>query len=119
MKRSKFSLSHYKLFTCKMGQLVPTAWYEALPGDTIQAATSALVRCAPLVTPDALQKTLETLQEVAQERQGELWCVFGCGGDRDPGKRPQMGKVAQLAQHVIVTSDNPRTEDPAKIILLS
>ena len=68
-------------------------------------------------TPDALQKTLETLQEVAQERQGELWCVFGCGGDRDPGKRPQMGKVAQLAQHVIVTSDNPRTEDPAKIIL--
>lgn len=68
-------------------------------------------------TPDALQKTLETLQEVAQERQGELWCVFGCGGDRDPGKRPQMGKVAQLAQHVVVTSDNPRTEDPAKIIL--
>jgi UDP-N-acetylmuramoyl-L-alanyl-D-glutamate--2,6-diaminopimelate ligase len=68
-------------------------------------------------TPDALQKTLETLQEVAQERHGELWCLFGCGGDRDPGKRPQMGKIAQLAQHVVVTSDNPRTEDPAKIIL--
>ena len=68
-------------------------------------------------TPDALQKTLETLQEVAQERHGELWCVFGCGGDRDPGKRPQMGKISQLAQHVVVTSDNPRTEDAAKIIL--
>jgi len=51
MKRSKFSLSHYKLLTCKMGQLVPVAWFEALPGDTIQQATSALVRCAPLVTP--------------------------------------------------------------------
>ena len=51
MKRSKFSLSHYRLLTCKMGQLVPVAWYEALPGDTIQAATSALIRCAPLVTP--------------------------------------------------------------------
>lgn len=51
MKRSKFSLSHYKLLTSKMGQLVPVAWFEALPGDTIQQATSALIRCAPLVTP--------------------------------------------------------------------
>ncbi|WP_295752510.1 UDP-N-acetylmuramoyl-L-alanyl-D-glutamate--2,6-diaminopimelate ligase [Undibacterium sp.] len=67
-------------------------------------------------TPDALEKTLITLQQVAQERQGELWCVFGCGGDRDPGKRPQMGKFSELAQHVVVTSDNPRTEDPALII---
>lgn len=51
MKRSKFSLSNYKLLTCKMGQLVPVGWFEALPGDTIQQATSALVRCAPVVTP--------------------------------------------------------------------
>lgn len=51
MKRSKFSLSHFKLFTSKMGQLIPVTWFEALPGDTIQMATSALVRCAPLVTP--------------------------------------------------------------------
>lgn len=51
MKRSKHSLSHYKLLTCKMGQLVPVGWYEALPGDTIQHATSALVRAAPLNTP--------------------------------------------------------------------
>jgi UDP-N-acetylmuramoyl-L-alanyl-D-glutamate--2,6-diaminopimelate ligase len=67
-------------------------------------------------TPDALEKTLQALQQVAQERQGNLWCVFGCGGDRDPGKRPQMGKIAQIAQHVVVTSDNPRTEDPEKIL---
>jgi len=51
MKRAKFSLSHYKLLTCKMGQLVPVSWFEALPGDTVQQAVSALVRCAPLVTP--------------------------------------------------------------------
>jgi len=51
MKRSKFSLSNYKLMSCKMGQLVPVTWFEALPGDTIQHATSALIRCAPLVTP--------------------------------------------------------------------
>lgn len=51
MKRSKFSLSHYKLLSCNMGQLVPVTWFEALPGDTIQQATAALVRCAPVVTP--------------------------------------------------------------------
>ena len=67
-------------------------------------------------TPDALEKTLENLREVAQERQGALWCVFGCGGDRDAGKRPQMGRIAGLADHLIVTSDNPRNEDPAQII---
>ncbi|MFZ6849147.1 UDP-N-acetylmuramoyl-L-alanyl-D-glutamate--2,6-diaminopimelate ligase [Undibacterium sp. RuRC25W] len=67
-------------------------------------------------TPDALEKTIGALRHVAQERHGELWCVFGCGGDRDPGKRPQMGKIAESADHVVVTSDNPRSENPAIII---
>jgi UDP-N-acetylmuramoyl-L-alanyl-D-glutamate--2,6-diaminopimelate ligase len=67
-------------------------------------------------TPDALEKALETLRPVAQARQGELWCVFGCGGDRDAGKRAPMGAAALLADHLIVTSDNPRSEDPADII---
>jgi UDP-N-acetylmuramoyl-L-alanyl-D-glutamate--2,6-diaminopimelate ligase len=67
-------------------------------------------------TPDALEKTLQALRQVAHERGGELWCVFGCGGDRDPGKRPQMGAVSQLAEHVLVTSDNPRSEEPRTII---
>lgn len=67
-------------------------------------------------TPDALEKTLASLRSLAGARHGALWCVFGCGGDRDPGKRPQMGAVAQAADHVIVTSDNPRSEVPAAII---
>jgi len=67
-------------------------------------------------TPDALEKTLAALRPVAQDRGGQLWCVFGCGGDRDPGKRPQMGRIAQMADHVVVTSDNPRSEDPHGII---
>ena len=67
-------------------------------------------------TPDALEKALQTLRPVAQVRRGELWCVFGCGGDRDAGKRAPMGATALLADHVIVTSDNPRSEAPADII---
>ena len=67
-------------------------------------------------TPDALAKALGTLRAVADMRHGQLWCVFGCGGDRDPGKRPEMGAASDCADHIIVTSDNPRSEDPAAII---
>ena len=68
-------------------------------------------------TPDALEKALEVLRETAQARGGQLRCVFGCGGDRDAGKRPVMRAVAQrLSDHVLVTSDNPRSEVPARII---
>jgi UDP-N-acetylmuramoyl-L-alanyl-D-glutamate--2,6-diaminopimelate ligase len=68
-------------------------------------------------TPDALDKALLALLPFAKERGGRLWCVFGCGGDRDAGKRPLMGAVAvRRAQQVVVTSDNPRTEAPAAIL---
>lgn len=68
-------------------------------------------------TPDALEKALLALQPLAKARGGELWCVFGCGGNRDTGKRPLMGQVAQrLASRVVVTSDNPRHESPALIL---
>ncbi len=68
-------------------------------------------------TPDALQKVLETLKPIAQGRGGKLVCVFGCGGDRDQEKRSMMGAVAQsIADHVIITSDNPRSEDPQAIM---
>ena len=68
-------------------------------------------------TPDALQQALQTLRATAATRGGKLVCVFGCGGDRDPGKRPQMGAIAeQVADVVWVTSDNPRSESPVNII---
>jgi len=68
-------------------------------------------------SPDALDKALTTLRETAQARGGKLVCLFGCGGDRDAGKRPQMGAIAErLADRVIVTSDNPRSEAPNAII---
>ncbi len=68
-------------------------------------------------TPDALDKVLTALQSVAQSRQGCLHVVFGCGGDRDPGKRPQMGAIAsRRADRVVITSDNPRSENPQAII---
>lgn len=68
-------------------------------------------------TPDALEHALNALQHTVKSRQGKLWCLFGCGGDRDAGKRPLMGEVAaRLADLVVLTSDNPRSEDPAAIL---
>jgi UDP-N-acetylmuramoyl-L-alanyl-D-glutamate--2,6-diaminopimelate ligase len=68
-------------------------------------------------TPDALEQALLALQPLAQQRGGHLWCVFGCGGDRDASKRPLMGAIAaKQAGRVVVTSDNPRSEKPEAII---
>ncbi|MES2977108.1 MAG: UDP-N-acetylmuramoyl-L-alanyl-D-glutamate--2,6-diaminopimelate ligase [Pseudomonadota bacterium] len=68
-------------------------------------------------TPDALEKVLQALGPVAEQRGGKLWCVFGCGGDRDPVKRPLMGAAAEGgADKIVITSDNPRSESPVTII---
>ena len=82
----------------------------ALPGQPLAVVDYAH-------TPDALDKALAGLRPLAARRGGALWCLFGCGGERDAAKRPLMGAVAQArADHVIVTSDNPRSEAPAAII---
>lgn len=68
-------------------------------------------------TPDALDKALGALRPLAAARGGKLWCVFGCGGNRDATKRPLMGAIAhKLADELVVTSDNPRHESPALIL---
>ena len=68
-------------------------------------------------TPDALDNALRSLRPVAQARGGKLVVVFGCGGDRDAGKRPLMGRIAaNLSDRVLLTNDNPRSESPARII---
>ena len=65
-------------------------------------------------TPDALEKALDAAR---LHCKGQLWCVFGCGGDRDKGKRPLMGAIAeQFADMVVITDDNPRSEDPNAIV---
>ena len=81
------------------------------------AGRGALVVVDYAHTPDALARALAALRPVAQARAGRLICLFGCGGERDPGKRPEMGRIAaELADHVVVSSDNPRTESPEAIV---
>lgn len=68
-------------------------------------------------TPDAVEQALRALRPLAQARGGRLWCVLGCGGDRDPSKRAPMAAAAEAwADRVVLTSDNPRSEDPHHII---
>jgi UDP-N-acetylmuramoyl-L-alanyl-D-glutamate--2,6-diaminopimelate ligase len=83
--------------------------------DTIMEEKSPLIVIDYAHTPDALLNTLNTLKNI--EHRGKLYCVFGCGGNRDMLKRPIMGKIAtEIADHTFITSDNPRDEDPVKII---
>lgn len=89
---------------------------EAVPGrmETFQVPNGPLVIVDYAHTPDALKHVLTAARNHCF---GTLWCVFGCGGDRDRGKRPQMGQVAaKYADLCVVTDDNPRTEDPLQII---
>ena len=90
-----------------------------VPGrmERLNVAGKPLVAVDYAHTPDALDKGLQALRPLATQRGGQLWCVFGCGGDRDPTKRPLMAAVAEKnADRVVVTSDNPRSEKPEAII---
>lgn len=90
---------------------------EAVDPRVADARRGAVLAVADYAhTPDALERALVAMRQVAIARGGKLVCVFGCGGDRDAGKRPVMGRIAEkLADRVIVTNDNPRSEDPRAI----
>ncbi|MEQ8937656.1 MAG: UDP-N-acetylmuramyl-tripeptide synthetase, partial [Gammaproteobacteria bacterium] len=90
--------------------------FHGVPGrmECFQTSDKALLVVDYAHTPDALEKALQSLRPYCQ---GKLYCVFGCGGDRDTGKRPQMGAVAETnADVVVITNDNPRTEQPERIV---
>ena len=95
----------------RLGELPP------VPGRMQQIGARPLAVIDYAHSPDALEKVLQALRPVAAQRGGKLVAVFGAGGDRDAAKRPLMGAVvARLADRVVVTSDNPRGEDPLAII---
>jgi UDP-N-acetylmuramoyl-L-alanyl-D-glutamate--2,6-diaminopimelate ligase len=87
--------------------------FQTLPGRFDIVSTKPLVIVDYAHTPDGLKGTLKTARSLCT---GTLFCIFGCGGERDQGKRPQMGAVADLLSDIVVlTSDNPRRENPQKI----
>ena len=87
-----------------------------IPGRMENVHTNPTVIVDFAHTPEAMEKALEAARGCMQPN-GKLWAVFGAGGDRDPSKRPMMGRAAaQFADCIVVTSDNPRTENPEKII---
>jgi UDP-N-acetylmuramoyl-L-alanyl-D-glutamate--2,6-diaminopimelate ligase len=101
---------HAKQAAAALGQVL------GVPGrlERVSAPGDPLVVVDYAHTPDAILTALNACREAVE---GEVWIVFGCGGDRDIGKRPLMGRAAEAgAEHVVVTSDNPRSEDPTSIV---
>lgn len=97
--------------------LVAISTLESAPGrlENLRGPRDISVVIDYAHTPDAMENVLKTLREIAPERQ--LVCIFGCGGDRDKTKRPEMAQVAEkMADRIFVTSDNVRTEKPEDII---
>lgn len=110
-------------FSCALAMGInPEIASKALEKTKSVAGRFEIVNKQPLVivdyahTPDGLENVLKAAREITPE-DGDLICLFGCGGDRDATKRPKMGKIAdELADKIVVTSDNPRSEDPQLII---
>ncbi|NJS36237.1 MAG: UDP-N-acetylmuramoyl-L-alanyl-D-glutamate--2,6-diaminopimelate ligase [Brachymonas sp.] len=89
----------------------------AVPGrmEMLGASNEPLLVVDYAHTPDALTQAIHALRPITAARGGQLWCVFGCGGNRDASKRPLMGRAAMAADKLVVTSDNPRNEAPEAI----
>ena len=105
-----FSMS--KIQTIIEGMKAPSGRMESVDVDNNYWLPKVLIDFSH--TPDALKLSLQSIRD---HYDGKIWCVFGCGGDRDRGKRKMMGNIAErYADYVIVTSDNPRNENPEKII---
>lgn len=101
------SCAHLTAVPGRMQRVVSDAGDQALPLTLVDYAH----------TPDAVSQALSALRSQAQVRGGRLWCVLGCGGDRDAVKRPLMAAAAEaVADHVVLTSDNPRSESPEVIL---
>lgn len=108
------TLRELGLGAAQIGALIPQLRPIAGRMERVPVAADVDVVVDYAHTPDALAQALQALRHHCR---GRLWCLFGCGGDRDPGKRPQMGAIAeQLADVVVLTSDNPRSEDPLAIL---
>jgi UDP-N-acetylmuramoyl-L-alanyl-D-glutamate--2,6-diaminopimelate ligase len=109
---------HCEVAGKKVSQLNPVLGRMELIRLSKQQKTEGLLAIVDYAhTPDALEKTLQALRPIADQRGGKIWCVFGCGGDRDASKRSLMGAVAERnADHILITSDNPRSEDPQAIM---
>ena len=108
--------------TCLMLGVSLETCKEALEETKGVAGRFEIIHANPMVivdyahTPDGLDNILRAARELTP-KNGDLICLFGCGGDRDPTKRPKMGKIAQdLADKIVITSDNPRSEDPKQIV---
>lgn len=107
LKSLHFSLAEIAQVICQLKGIKGRMQAFQVPG-------KALVVVDYAHTPDALQQVLRALR---WHCKGELYCLFGCGGDRDRGKRPLMAAIAEReADHLILTSDNPRNEDPQQIM---
>lgn len=105
-----------------MSDISPESCKEALEATKSVAGRFEIVHSDPMVivdyahTPDGLENILRAARELTP-KDAELICMFGCGGDRDATKRPKMGSIAQsLSDKIVITSDNPRSEDPQQII---